>query len=59
MEYLINNIFLIAAILLALIKITVIGCIGFCIVQTVVWQISKKKISLYNMFEKHMLKELY
>lgn len=58
MGYLINNIDLILAVIYSLTKMSVIGFILACTIQTAVYQLSKKRISLYNIFEKHMLSSL-
>lgn len=58
MSYLINNIDLILAVVYSLTKMSVISFISACIIQTVVYQSSNKRISLYNIFEKHMLSNL-
>lgn len=58
MSYLINNIDLILAVIYSLIKMSVIGFVLACSIQTAVYQLSNKRISLYNIFEKHMLSNL-
>ena len=58
MEYLINNIDLIIAIIYALAKTSTIAFIVACIVQTAVYRLSNKRISLYNIAEKFLLRGL-
>lgn len=54
-NYLINNVDLTLACLLASIKAMAQVIFIFCTVQTLVYQLSHKKINLYKRFEKYML----